>query len=309
MKEPVYKQMAALAEEPAAVNRSIEYMAKMLGQFLKKNERVLICVEKNEDVTCQILEQAIRGCNAIPIWLGEDRRWITMLKTAFTSKCNCIVGYPLQLLGLSKLARHMGTPLFARNVLMFGYSTSEWIVKTVEKGLDCRVWGCYDPAIGGLICGFSCGNKIGVHIRDAEYGIDIVDDEARVLPEGELGNVVIYPKLAPSLRLRTGDRGRLDTAPCVCGCKSPRLVDIDADIGQYGSLCDMGEKIHYWSSVLDCRMRRTECGLYFEAIIFQGEKLPQFPSCAQMVLRPWNPETDEPFPHHRILKKQFLMGR
>ena len=241
------------------------------------------------------------------VWLGEDRRWITILKTAFTSKCNCILGYPLLLLGLSKVARYMGIPLFARNVVMFGYVSSDWIVETLEKGLDCKAWGCYDPASSGILMGFSCGSRdLCIHVRESEYGLDIVDERGMRLPAGEKGDMVIYPRSDPELRLHTGERARIAPEPCPCGCTDLRLVDIEADLGGYSDLLAMGERIHYWSSVLDCRIIRTRCGLDLEAIVFPGEKLPEFPGSAKMTIRPWNPETDSPFDHYRIVKHQFF---
>jgi len=305
---PVYAKITNLAEQESAVARSVEFIREKLRQFLKKNERVLICFPKKEDACCHILEEAVLGCEAVPVWMGEDRRWITILKTAFTSKCNCIIAPPLMMLGLSKVAKHMGIPLFARNVLLSGYPSPKWLVAAVEQGLDCQSWGCYDPGVGAVISGFSCSNRIGVHIRDDEYGVDIVDDQGNVLPEGEVGNIILYPKSDPTLRLFTGDTGRLDTSPCPCGCDSPRLADMDSFKADYATLSKVGESLHFWSSILDCRLERGECGLELEAIVFQGEKLPKFPSCAKMVIRPWNPDEDEPFDHHVVLKNMFLKG-
>lgn len=306
MEENVFREMMELASQPSAVERSVEYLTEKLGCFLRKNERVLLLLEKKEDVCCNIMERAIRGCQAVPVWLGEDRRWITILKTAFTSKCNCIIGYPLLLLGLSKVARYMGIPLFARNVVMFGYVSSEWIVETLEKGLDCKVWGCYDPASSGIVTGFSCGWKgMGIHVRASEYGVDIVDEAGRRLADGEKGDMVLYPRSHPELRLHTGERARIATEPCPCGCKDLRLVEIDADLGQYSDLQEMGERLHYWSSVLDCRIIRREYGLDLEAIVFPGEKLPEFPCSAKMTIRPWNPEEDVPFSHYSVIKHRF----
>ena len=308
MEQPVFMKVAALAEREAAAERSAKYLQDKFSQFLKKSERVLICFTKKDDTLCRILEQAVVECGAVPVWLGEDCRWVTILKTAFTSKCNCIVGSPLMLLGLSKVARHMGTPLFARNVLLSGYPSTEWMVKAIERGLDCQSWGCFDPGVGAVISGFSCGNRIGVHIRDDEYGVDIVDEQGNLLPEGETGRIVLYPKEAPELRLVTGQLATLDSSPCKCGCKSPRLLNLDNLKENYASLSQEGERLHYWSSILDCRLEKNEYGLELEVVVFQGEKLPKLPSCAKMVIRPWNPETDEPFDHYGVLKKKFISG-
>lgn len=305
MSQPVYRRIASLAEEPAAVERSIAYMTKHMGTFLKRNERVLICFEKKDNAACYILEQAVLACGCAPVWLGEDRRWMTMLKVAFTMKCNCIVAPPLTLLGLSKVARHRGTPLYARNVLMSGYPATVWMVNGVRQGLDCMAWGCFDPGIGAIIAGFTCPQLDGVHLRSEEYGVDIVDENGQILPIGETGRVVLYPKADPSLRFAIGDIGRLDAAPCSCGCRSHKLMDIEMVKTGNEEMSDLGESLHYWSSVLDCRIEKTEYGLELELVVFQGEKLPKLPSAAKLVVRPFNPEKDEPFEHQEVLKKRF----
>ena len=167
-------------------------------------------------------------------------------------------------------------------------------------------WGCFDPGVGAAVAGFTCAKLDGAHIRNDEYEVEIVDDGGQVLPLGEYGHVVLYPKGEPRLRFAVGDRGRLSTEPCSCGCAAPKLVDADAVRADTQELARLGESLHYWSSILDCRMEKTECGLELELIVFQGEKLPKLPSAARLVVRAFNPEKDEPFMHHEILKKRYL---
>lgn len=306
MEQPVYRKIADLAEMPDALERSVHYVQQNMSRFLKKKDRVLICFEKKESASCYVLEQAVLRCDAIPVWLGEDRRWMTMLKKAFIEKCNCIAAPPLTLLGLSKLAAKLGTPLYARNVLMAGYPTTTWLVNGVRRGLDCMAWGCFDPGIGAVIAGFTCQQVDGVHIRTEEYEVEIVDADGQVLPEGEAGRVILYPKADPSLRFAVGDRARLSDKPCPCGCRSPKLVNIDTEKQDYTELSELGEGLHYWSSILDCRLEKSEYGLEVELVVFPGEKLPKLPTAAKLIIRPFNPETDEPFEHHEVLKKRFF---
>lgn len=306
MEQPNYMKIAALAETPEAVERSIAYIQRNIGRFLKKKEKVLILFPKKENAACHIIEEAVLRCECIPIWSGEDRRWMALLKTAFTTKANCIVGPPLMLLGLSKLANHLGTPLFARNVLMSGYPTTHWMVNGVRKGLDCMAWGCFDPGVGAVISGFTCPQLDGVHIREDEFGVDIVDEEGNVLPDGAYGRVILYPKEDPSLRFAVGDWARISTEICSCGNTERKLVDVDVEKVDSVELSELGESLHYWSSILDCRMEKTECGLELELIVFKGEKLPKLPTAAKLIVRAFDPEKDEPFPHHEVLKKRYM---
>lgn len=301
-----YVKLAMLAELPASEEKSVSYLHQNMSRFLKKNERVLILFPKKDSAACRILERSILACGCDPLWMGEDQRWMTLLKTAFTSKCGCLIGPPLTLLGLSKLAKHMGIPLYVKNVMMAGYPTATWLVNGVRKNLDCMAWGCFDPGEGAVIGGFTCQQLDGVHIRTDEYTVKIEDDDGNILPAGEEGRVVLYPKADPSVRFVVGDRGRLDTRTCSCGSTEPKLIDIDVEKKGNEDLADLGESLHYWSSILDCRMKKTEYGMELELVVFPGEKLPKLPTVAKQIIRHYDPETDVPFDHQNMLKKRYL---
>ena len=306
MDRSVYQKIVAMAETPEAVERSIAYAQEHMGRFLKKKEKVLICLQKQDTVACRIMEETVLGCECTPVWLEDDFRWMTILKTAFTTKCHCIIGPPLLMLGLSKVAKHLGTPLFARNVVVSGYPATRWMVEGIEQGLDCRVWGCFDPGFGAVIAGFSCGKNKGVHLRTEEYGADVVDDAGEKVPEGQSGNLVLYPKADPALRYGLGDQGRMAHGLCRCGSDAPRLLDLETVKFENRELSDLGESLLCWSSILDCRIEKTECGLELELVVFKGEKLPKLPTAARLIVRAFNPETDAPFAHHEVLKRRYL---
>lgn len=306
MYETAFAKIAELASRPESVEKSVQYLEVHIRKFLRKRERVLICFSEDDGAICHIFERAVRRSDGIPLLLGEDRRWKTILKIAFANKCNAIIGPPLMVLGLSKAARYMGTPLYTRNVLLAGYPCMEWMVEGIQRGLDCKVWGCYDPGVGAVVAGFSCGKSVGVHLRTEEYGVDIVDGSGVSVPPGTVGNVFVYPVSDPELRFDTSDRGKLETAVCPCGCTSPRLQAIAA--GKYADsmLSKLGEELHRWTSILDCRLEECGYGLELEMVVFPGEKLPKLPSFAKMVIRPWDLETDEPFPHTFIMKNRHF---
>jgi hypothetical protein len=302
-----YEKLAELAQAPEALDKSVAYLQEKLSLFLKKNERVLILFPKMQNAASRIMERAIQACQCEPIWIGTDMRWMTMLKKAFTTRSSCIVGPPLMLLGLSKLAKHMATPLFVTNVVMAGYPSVPWLVEGVRKNLDCMAWGCFDPWDGTVISGFTCCQLDGVHIRTSEYSVEIESEDGTPMTAGETGRVVLHPNADPNLRLLVGDQGRLDTESCSCGNPEPKLVDLDVIKMGNEELNDLGENLLYWSSILDCRMERTELGMELELVVFPGEKLPRLPSVAKQIIRPFDPERDEPFAHQEELRKRFSL--
>lgn len=307
MGETAYRKLTELASQPDALEKAAQYVTENLSQFLKRSDKVLIIFPDEPATIGALMKEAVTRCGATVQFLGEDQRWITLLKTAFVTRCDAIIGPPLTLLGLAKLAKHMGTPLFARNILVAGYPIKQWMVDGIERGLDCKAWGCYDPGMSTMVAGFTC-SRCCLHLRDDRYRVRILDDSGNPVPPGKTGRVVLSPLDYDDIRFDTGDLAWLEETPCSCGSAAPRLMDIDTNNGIDPALSKMGESFHYWSSILDCKLANTGCGLVLELVVFPGEKLPKLPSCAKLVVRAWNPETDKPFPHAFVLKKRIFSG-
>ncbi len=296
MEQSVYRQIEKYCLQPQAQERSIAYLEEHLRHFINKGERVLLCfLEYKEGGLCRLMEQAALRCGAVPVIWGPDRRWNTLLRQAFHSRATAIIGPPLIVLGLAKLCKYNNTPLSVRKVVTAVYPCLDWMIDGIVKGLDCEAGGCFTVGETGVVAGFACGHSWGIHLREDEYGADIVDASGNRLPDGELGKIVLYPKAHPELRADMGEYGRLVTEPCACGSPTPRLMDMRPGEPADPDLVELGQYLQSWTSILDCRLRKGESGLEIEIICFPGEKLPKLPSAAKLIVRPWNPKNDEPF--------------
>jgi hypothetical protein len=295
MDHPALLNMIELAQKPEKLDATVEYLAEKL-HFLRKNEKVLICFAQDR-VGClgDLMEQAVIRREADPIMVGSDWRWKTILWLAFSNRVSTIIAPPLIVLGLSKLAKYKRTPLYIRNVVTAGYPCQDWMIDGIIRGLDCRTWGCFGSRGGSVIAGFSCGKSRGVHLRDEEYGVRIQDEAGREVPEGEVGEMILYPLADPQMAFPMGERARIDRTPCPCGCPSPRLMDMNYGSSTNPDLAPLGQHLQSWTSVLDCRLKKSAYGLEMEILTFPGEKLPKLPTAAKMMIRTWDPEVDEPF--------------
>ena len=301
MQQEVFLRMAEASRKPDAQERTIAYLAEHLCHFLRKQERVLICfLEQEEGGLSWLMEKAVLACGATPVTIGEDLRWKSILRLAFVNRVTAIIGEPLVILGLAKLKKHSGTPLAVRRVITSGYPCPEWMIEGISNGLDCEIGGCFALQNSGIVAGFACGHSWGVHIRETEYGVDVVDKKGVSLAPGELGEIVLYPRSAPHLRCSLGENARRITQTCRCGSSTLRLTDMSPGRGSYSDLTALSQNLHSWTSILDCRLHKGSGGLEIEIVCFQGEKLPKLPSAAKLVIRPWQPETDEPFPHDPV---------
>ncbi|MBQ4600363.1 MAG: hypothetical protein IJB17_01875 [Oscillospiraceae bacterium] len=276
-----------IAKCVSVYEQTVLYLQQKLQAFLRPNEQVLICNgDTGQFGMATLLEKAVAGAGGIPLLLGEDRRWYTILKTAFYSRASVIIGPPLLILGLTKLAKHTATPLNIRNVLLAGAPSEDWMIEGIRHGLDAGIWGCYDPVPGLVVGGFSCGKSLGVHLRS-----DVLDAQVR----SEDGRLLLRWKHEPEAVFVSGEQGRLCSALCSCGSKEPRIMDFISMDRIGDPIEELRERLLSWTSVLDYRASRTEMGLELEMIVFPGERLPKLPSCARRLVRQWMPKTDEPF--------------
>ena len=274
---------------------TVDYLVHNIRKFLKRGERMLVCLpDQTPGNLGAMLCEAIESVGGIAEVWGPDLRWKGLLRQAFSRQIKAVAGPPLIILGLTKLARSMGTPLSIRNVLLTAYPASNWMIDGIVAGLDCNIWGCFGPGLDGIVSGFSCGHSKGIHIRDDVFKFEIVDCDDNSLPEGMLGNIALTPLTGGQRRIMR-ELARLDSTACTCGCTAPRLMDIGPGHEIDSTLYSLGESFHKWTSILDCRIEKGDYGLELELVIFPGEQLPRLPSCAKRVIRNWDPEVDEPF--------------
>lgn len=277
------------------MENTVRYLQEKMAQFLHKGDRVLICfpAEKDTDLG-SLFARAVTNCGATPIHWGGDHRWKSLLRQAFLLRGCVLVAPPLVILGLSKLARATATPLNVSNAVMAGYPCTQWMIDGIRDGLDCKSWGCLDVAHPAAVAGFSCCQAVGVHLNSQEFEIQILDDMGQPVPDGTAGVVMLKDRRDGSI-LRTCDRARISPTACKCGSRDPLLLDLSLGHNVDHELLALSNSINRWTSVLDCRIQRGEGGLEIEIVVFPGEKLPKLPSCAKLVVRPWDPELDAPF--------------
>jgi phenylacetate-CoA ligase len=98
----------------------------------------------------------------------------------------------------------------------------------LEEDWGAKVYSTY--ASSETITTFcECTAQKGGHLHPELAIVEIVDDEGRVLPPGEAGEVVVTTLSVegmPLLRFKTGDVSFLADGPCECGRYSPRLGPI-----------------------------------------------------------------------------------
>lgn len=290
-----YQKLLELETTKEALEATVTYLSGRIKPFLQVLEPVLICFPDDGPASLGgIFKAAVLRCEAKPVFWGPDYRWKELLRIAFDTHANTIIGPPQVVLGLMKLARATATPLNAYDVIVAGDPFASWMIEGMKKGYDCNVWGCYAVHSGPVIGGFSCNQEAGIHIREDVFQPQVQRDggENAVHDRGRLS---LISAKDPELSFDPEVKVLMHHQPCCCGCDEPRVVDVKSTKKRTILREQLEADFLSWSSVLDYRVEYTESGAALELVVFPGEAIPQLPSFAKQTVRLWNPAEDIPF--------------
>lgn len=283
--------MESYFASPEQMEATVSYLSDCLDAFLRRQERVMICIPDREDVILgKLFARAVERAGGIAAHWDNDLRWKSLLRQAFQNRCTTIIGLPEVILSLTKLSRATDTPLYIRNVVLFGYPAEDWVIEGIRKKLDCKMWGCFVPGLGSMVAGFSRQDNFGIHLRADCFKLAILDPEQRPVDRGMCGEVVLQSREDDKMCCHTGEIAYWNE-PGFSDGTAP-FIPVPEDIGD---LTRLRKEFLSWTSVLDFSGSYSEYGLCLELNVFPGESLPKLPSCARLSIHRWSPDDDRPF--------------
>ncbi|GAB7184320.1 hypothetical protein ATKI12_4151 [Kitasatospora sp. Ki12] len=160
---------------------------------------------------------------------------ILMLVRSFDA--NAVLGMPALLLPVLRAAKAACPELRIEKVLYGGSPMMETDKQWLRDELGAKVVASILAANDGAQLGYQCSEMSGTlhHVCDDYNLLEVVDEQGRPLPDGEVGELLVtsLQKLeGPLIRYRIGDIGRIFPHSCGCGLTGRVLEYLGRSDGQ-----------------------------------------------------------------------------
>ncbi|MCJ2164781.1 MULTISPECIES: DVU_1553 family AMP-dependent CoA ligase [unclassified Pseudodesulfovibrio] len=208
---------------------TVDYFAWGMGNIAGKGRTVLVLMPGDRPGGVgRLLVDALTRAGGRAVTHGVMENVDVALDQCLEEAADCVVGSPAHVHMLAHAWQRRGLPKGTiRSVLLCWDAIPEAVAANVERLFGCRVfrhWGMIETGLGGAV---ECAPGSGMHLREADVFMEIVDPETGAgLPDGEFGEMVVTTPLKrgmPLIRYRTGDTGRILTGQCSCESPLRRL--------------------------------------------------------------------------------------
>ena len=234
----------------------------------------------------ELIAEAVSRLGARPLKLGASGSYGEWSEVLEKERPDSFVGMPVQLLRLLRVCGRGSL----RRALVSGDLCPAAVIEGCESILGSRLfphYGSREMALGGAI---TCPAHAGMHLRENHVIAEIVDEDGKILPAGEYGELVITTigmEAMPLIRYRTGDYTRILPGKCPCGSEALRLDTVERRDGGE-EIAALDETLFRLPFVADYRAERKNGKLCLEVLTCGEGELP--PLDAAVTARPVRPE-------------------
>jgi phenylacetate-CoA ligase len=225
---------------------TVDFFHHGMGTMVRSGQRVLILMPGELPGSVgDLLARGLERLGVTGIIHGLVRDNEATLRRIAEEEIDCLVGLPVQLLGLT---RHPAASRLCRNRLTSILVSADYAPRAVKEALsafwEAPVFDHYGMTEMGLGGAVECAALCGYHPREADLYLEIVDPlTGEVLSDGEPGEVVfttLTRRGMPLVRYRTGDLARLLAEPCPCGSVLRRLERVQGRMAATLTLANGG---------------------------------------------------------------------
>ena len=210
---------------------TVGFFAAGISEMLSAGEKCLIAFPFSGPFGLgDLIAKAVERLGAIPVKAGFGQSWAELCALVNKTQPDTYIGFPAALLGLCRV---YGDSFPIKRALVSGDACPDGLMRELEKALGSKLYPHYGSRECGLGGAVTCPAFEGMHLRENHIIAEIVDENGKVLPEGEFGELVITTiglEAMPLIRYRTGDYTRI-LPPCPCGGVTKRIDRVTREVG------------------------------------------------------------------------------
>lgn len=210
---------------------TVDFFTQGLSFLVKKDDVMMIMLPfKRENSVGDLIRKSLEIMEVKPILNGSLSSFKETTDLMISENVNSIVGMPVEILALGKYIKKENLPIKIKSILLSADMVNDTFIEEIKKVYNCEVFNHFGMTETGLGGAVECFYHEGMHIRENDLLIEIVNPITREnMKDGESGEIVITTltrKAMPLIRYATGDISSFRQGICSCNSVLKRLDSI-----------------------------------------------------------------------------------
>ncbi|MBQ1351352.1 MAG: phenylacetate--CoA ligase family protein [Oscillospiraceae bacterium] len=253
---------------------TVAFYAQGYLELIEPGDVVLVLYPHSREYSVgRLVGKALERMGARPVYGMPNAPFAEMCRLMETEQVNSISGQPATVLSLARYCEQFGHSFPIKSLMICGDYFSPFARQEMERIWPGKAFDHYGLAESGLGMALECSEHKGMHIWETNLYVEILDEEGKLVPDGEWGEVTLTTlarRGQPLIRYRTGDKSRILPGPCGCGSVLKRLDRIlgrIADEKKPRSIHGLDEVIFPLSAdIIDYAAHETGTGLHLDVV-------------------------------------------
>lgn len=246
---------------------TIDFFGAGISLLAQKGDTMMILLPcERENGVGDLIRKGLHNIEVKPVPYGLLDTFERCANSIIENKVNSIVGMPVEILALGRYIKEKHLNIKLKSILLSADMVSREIVEEIKEAYDCEVFNHFGITEAGLGCAVECSYHTGMHIRENDILMEVVDPVTKEpLEDGKVGKVLLTTltrAAMPLIRYETGDIGALVPGTCPCGSPLKRLDYIDyreanvfyLDDDSFINIKDLDGSLFKIKNLINCRI-------------------------------------------------------
>lgn len=281
------------------LENTVTFFAAGISEMTAVGDTVLITMPfSGSGGLGELIAKAVESLGARPIRAGSGLSYAQLKDIMHLERPSSYIGMPVPLLSLLRFCGESST---IKRALVSADVCPTSVQREIEDLLGSKLfphYGLRESCLGGAV---TCQAHEGMHVRENHIIVEIIGKNAKPVPDGEYGELVITTvgmEIMPLIRYKTKDRAHILSEPCPCGAMS-RRIEVEGRLDDHLRMADIDEALFDIKELVDVKAAFVGNVLELTAYVLEKSSIQEE---IQKRLSPLLPE------HKIIIRTQICDG-